>query len=289
MRGVCQSEPKFLAVFTSMDASCFSPRTEIPGGISQFGRGAFFGQNRNAWRYLPVWMRGFSRPGPKSQAVFANSHARRLSVGNQVPGDISQCACEAFFGQGQNSWRYFLVWMRDVCRSEPELLATFPSLNARCLSVRTKTPGDISQFGRSVVFSQNRNSWRRFPVHMWGVIQSEPGFLAAFPNLNAGCLSVRTQCPGNTYQFKCGAFFSQDPLSWRYFSIRNPGGFRSEPKFLAIHPSLNARCYSARANIFLTIFSSFGARCLSVRTKTPGETYESKCEARFGQNRNSLQ
>ena len=134
----------------------------------------------------------------------------------------------------------------------------------------------------------------------------KPGSLAAFSSLNARCLSGRTQFPGNSCQFKCGAFFSSDPLSWRYFSIRNPGGFRSEPKFLAILRSLSARCYSVGANIFLTIFTSLDARCLSVRTKTPGETYESKreefsartkipggisqfkCEAFFDQNRNSL-
>ena len=48
MRGVFRSEPKSLAVFTSVNARRFSVRTEIPDGIYQCECEAFFGQNQNS-------------------------------------------------------------------------------------------------------------------------------------------------------------------------------------------------------------------------------------------------
>ena len=53
MRGVFRAEPKFLAIFTSLNAGRFAVRNEIPGGISQFKREASVGQKRNSWRYIP--------------------------------------------------------------------------------------------------------------------------------------------------------------------------------------------------------------------------------------------
>ena len=54
MRGVIRSEPKFQTVFPSLNARSFSVRTETPESVSQLGREAFFGQNHNSWRFLPV-------------------------------------------------------------------------------------------------------------------------------------------------------------------------------------------------------------------------------------------
>ena len=49
-RGVPRSESKFLAVFPSSNARCYSVRTRIPGSISQFQCEVFVGQGRNSWR-----------------------------------------------------------------------------------------------------------------------------------------------------------------------------------------------------------------------------------------------
>ena len=54
MRGAFRSEPKFLARFTSLNARSYSVRTKIPGGVFQFMCDAFFGQDQNSWRYVPV-------------------------------------------------------------------------------------------------------------------------------------------------------------------------------------------------------------------------------------------
>ena len=145
MLGVIRSEPVFLAIFSSLSATCFSVRTQVPGSISQFECKVFLGQDRNAWRYSPTWMRGAFRSEPKFLAISASVNAMRFSARTKIPGDIyqiecaafsartaiagetSQSKCGAFVGQDQNSWQYFPVWMRGV-------------------------------------FSQNRNFWRYFPV-----------------------------------------------------------------------------------------------------------------------------
>ena len=121
--------------------------------------------------------------------------------------------------------------MRGVIQSEPEFLAVFPSSSARCLSVRTEIPGDVS-------------SW------------------------NARCVSVRTKSPGGFYQFKCEEFVGPIQCSWRYLPIWMRGVRRSETKFLAVCPNLNAMR-------------------LSVRTEIPDGIYQCECEAFFGQNQNS--
>ena len=160
MRGVCRSDPKFLAMFTSFRAGRFSARAEIFGGISQFKCEAFSGQNRNSWRYFPVKTRGVYRPEPKFLAIFTNLVSRSYSVRTEIPGGISQLKCEAFFSQNRNPRQYCPVNMRGVCRSEPDFPAVFSSLCARRYSVRTKTPGDISQYKCVACVGQNQNSWR---------------------------------------------------------------------------------------------------------------------------------
>ena len=151
-----------------LNAMRLSVKNKRPGGIYRSECGAFFCQNRKSWQYLPIRTRGVFQSEPEFLAVFpslnarrfsikTNLNARRVSVRNKKPGGISQCECEAFFGQNQNSWRYFPVCMRGVFRPEPKFLAAFtslnarclsvrtifPSLNARCLSVRTKIPGGV--------------------------------------------------------------------------------------------------------------------------------------------------
>ena len=121
MRGVRRSEPKFLAVFTSLNAGrfsvsaanpssfsqfeceAFSVRTKIPCEISLFGREAFFGQNRNPRRRIPILMRGVCWSEPKFLAVFTSLNATRFSVRARIPGDISQVGCEVSVGQNRNS------------------------------------------------------------------------------------------------------------------------------------------------------------------------------------------
>ena len=156
MRGAFRSEPKSLAIFPS--------------------------QTRNPWRLLPIRTRGVVWSGPKFLAVFTNLNARRssarttflaifpnlnarrLSVRPRTPGNFKQFKCEAFFGKDQNSWRYFPIRMRGVCRSEPEYLTVSSSLNAKCFSGRTKNPSHVSQFARDVLFGQNQISRWRFPI-----------------------------------------------------------------------------------------------------------------------------
>ena len=83
MRGAFWSGPKFLAIFTSLNAEYLSVRTEIPSSTSQFECEALFGQNQNSWRYFPV------RPG--------------------ILGDYYQFEREVLFGQDRNSWRFLLI------------------------------------------------------------------------------------------------------------------------------------------------------------------------------------
>ena len=156
MRGVCRSEPKPPAVFTSSNASCLSARTKVPG------REVFVGQNQNPRQYLPIGMRGVRRSESKFLAVAPRLNAWRLSVRTEIPGNSYQFKCAA------------------SSRSVLKVLAILSSLNARRHSVGTKIPGDIYQFGREAFFGQNRNSWRRVPAKMRGVFRSEPKFLANY-------------------------------------------------------------------------------------------------------------
>ena len=144
MRGVCPSEPKSLAIVTSLNARCLSVRANIRGNISRFKCVAFVSQNRNPGRYLPLWMRGVFRSEPKFLAILPSLRARRLSVGTEIPGNSYQFEFEVFVSQNPNSWQ-------------------ITNLHARCLSVRTKIPGGFSQFECEVLFYQNRNSWRYLP------------------------------------------------------------------------------------------------------------------------------
>ena len=91
--------------------------------------------------------------------------------------------------------------MRSIYLPEPTSPAVLPKLNAMCLSIRTKLPGDISKSKGEVFVGQNRNSWQIFPVLMRGVCQSETKFLATFTGLNATCSSVGTKIPGDIAQF----------------------------------------------------------------------------------------
>ena len=109
-------------------------------------------------------MRGAFQSEPNALAVFPSLKARRFSVRTKVPGDIYQLESEAFFGQDQNSWRYFPIWARGVIRPEPKFLPVFTNLHAMRFSVRTKVPGDIYQLKCEAPFGQNRNPWRRLPV-----------------------------------------------------------------------------------------------------------------------------
>ena len=129
------------------------------------------------------------------------------------------------------------------------------------------------------VFGQNRNSWRYSPIRMRGVFQSGTGALAGSTNLNSRCSSVGTKIPGDISQHKwevfggqhkCEASFGQVRSSWRYFPVYMRGVVRSEPKFLAIFPNLNAGRFS-------------------VRTGTPGDFFQFKCEVCVGQNQSSQQ
>ena len=54
-------------------------------------------------------MLGVVRAEPKPLAIFNFLNGKCLSVNTEIPGDISQFACEAFVGQNQNSWRYLPI------------------------------------------------------------------------------------------------------------------------------------------------------------------------------------
>ena len=176
-------------------------------------------------------------------------NARRLSVRTKIPGGIYHLGCVAFF------------------RSEPQPLAVFTNLDARRFSVGTKIPGGIFQFNCGALFGQNRNSWQHSPVRKRCVFRPAPKFPAVYPNLHA---RSGPKVPGDSYHFEFEAFLSQNRDSGRRLPICARGVFRSEPKFLAVLPSLIAWRYS-------------------VRTETPGSIYQLKCEVLVGQNLNSWQ
>ena len=139
---------------------------------------------------------------------------------------------------------------------------------------------------------------------MHGVCRSAPKPLAIVTSLSAWCL------------------LGQNRRSWRYCPVEMRDFIRSEPKFLAILPSLrarrlsvgteipgkflaivitnlNSRCLSVRIRIpgklpicmrgvcrsgpkFLAVFSSWSARRYSIRTEVPGGIYQATWEAFFG-------
>ena len=146
MLGVFRSEPKYLAVFPGLNLRCLSVRAQMPGGVFMFDCEALSGQKKNSWRFSPGLMRSIYLPEPTSPAVLPNLNAMRLSIRTKLPGDISKSKSKVFVGQNRNPWQYLPVLMRGVCRPETKFLATFTGLNAMCLSVGTKIPGDIAQF-----------------------------------------------------------------------------------------------------------------------------------------------
>ena len=164
-------------------------------------------------------MRGVFLSEPKFLAIFPRLNARRFPVRTEIPGSIPQFKSEVFVGQNRNSWRRVPICLRGVFRSEPESLATFFSLNARCVSVRTEIPGDISQFEREAFFGHTRNSWWYFPVKMRGVSRPELKFLKIFPCLGARRFSGRTEMPGGISQCKCEVFVGPSQYSWQYLPI----------------------------------------------------------------------
>ena len=158
--------------------------------------------------------------------------------------------------------------MRGVFRSEPKFLAEITSSNARRFPASAKIPGGNYPFAREVFVGQNRSSWRYLPIWARGVCRLEPKFLAVFSSLYARCMSARTKFPGSIYQFKCEVLLGRNQNSWRYLPIWARGVTRSEPEFLAVFPSSNARRYS-------------------VRTRIPGSISQFQCEVFVGQDRNS--
>ena len=146
MRGVCRSEPKYLAVSSSLNAKCFSVRTKNPSHVSQFECDVLCCQNHISLRRFPIWMRGVCLSEPKFLAGSPSVNSRFFSVGAKIPGRDCRFECEVLFSQNRNSWRSLPIRMRCVCRSGPKFLAMFNSLNARCFSVRTAIPGGIPQF-----------------------------------------------------------------------------------------------------------------------------------------------
>ena len=103
---------------------------------------------------------------------------------------------------------------------------------------------------------------------MRGAILSEPKLLAVCPSLSETLFSAGAKIPGGSFQFGCGAVFGQNRNSWRYLPMCLRGVIRSEPKSLAVCTNVNARRFSASAEI-------------------PGKCYQSKCEVCCGQNSNS--
>ena len=159
MRVVFRSEPKFLAVVTSLNAGRFSVSAKIPGSTYQFECEVFVGWNHNARPY-PSFIEVFFRSGPKFLAVFSNSNARRFSVRTKSRGGFYQFECEAFFGQDQTPCRFLPFRMRRVCRAEPKFLAIITRLSARRFPARTEIPGSVAQFEREAFFGQSQNFWQ---------------------------------------------------------------------------------------------------------------------------------
>ena len=232
MRGVVRSGPTFLAVFSSLNAGRFSVGAKIPCDISQFKCEAFFGLNQSVWRYFPLWARGVFRSEPEVLAICPSLNAGRLSARTKIPGKSYQFECEAFLGPTRNSWRFFPIWARGACRSEPKFLAAFPSFNARRFSVRTKgsgdpekflagakVPGGIYQFECEARFGRDQNPWQYSLMRLRGFFQTAPKFLAVFSSLNARRFLVRTEIPVDTYQSKCGVSVCRNQISQQYVSV----------------------------------------------------------------------
>ena len=158
MRGAFRPEPKSQGVFPSLNTEYMSDRTKIPGSTPQFKCDVPSDQNQSCRQYLPVGMRGVCRSELKFLAVFSSLNAEYLSVRTKIPSSMFRFQGDVPFFQNQNSWRYFPVQMRGVCRSEPKFLANFSNLDARRFSVRTKIPSDIYQFECQAFVGQDRNS-----------------------------------------------------------------------------------------------------------------------------------
>ena len=158
MRGAFRPEPKSQGVFPSLNTEYMSDRTKIPGSTPQFKCDVPSDQNQSCRQYLPVGMRGVCRSELKFLAVFSSLNAEYLSVRTKIPSSMFRFQGDVPFFQNQNSWRYFPVQMRGVCRSEPKFLANFSNLNARRFSVRTKIPSDIYQFECQAFVGRDRNS-----------------------------------------------------------------------------------------------------------------------------------
>ena len=180
MRGVFRSEPKFLAIFTNLDARRFSVRTKTPGGAPQFKCEAFCRQNRNSRQYLPIWMRGVFRSEPDLLAVFTNLNAKCLSVRTKIPGGMSQFQCEAFWVGTRIPGGAHQFGCEVFCRSGPNSLAVNTTLNARRSSVRTEIPGDIDQFKCEAFFGENRSPRRFSQFECGAFFRSEPKLPAVF-------------------------------------------------------------------------------------------------------------
>ena len=168
MRGVCQSEPKPRAIFTTLDARRFSVRTEISGDIAQLAREAIVGRNRNSWQIpgnsdYQFEFEVFVSQNPNSWQI-TNLHARCLSVRAKIPGGFFQFECEALSYQNRSSWRYLPGYVGGVFRAGAKSLAVFTSLIARRFSSRTEIPGVIYRFECEVFVGQGPNAWRRFHV-----------------------------------------------------------------------------------------------------------------------------
>ena len=87
--------------------------------------------------------------------------------------------------------------MRGVFQTEPKSPATFPKLNATRFSVRTEIPGNVPQFAREAFPGEIPGNMSRFKCEVF--FRPEPIFLAIFPNMNARCVSGRTEIPGGIY------------------------------------------------------------------------------------------
>ena len=136
MRGAFRSEPKFLSIFSQVKCE------------------ALLGQNRN-----PL-------------AIFPSLDARRVPARTEIPGGICQFECEASVGQNRNAWldarRYsartnipgsnYQLEFEAYFRPGTKFLAMFSSLDARCLLVRTETPGRLPQRKCGAFVDQDRNS-----------------------------------------------------------------------------------------------------------------------------------
>ena len=106
MRGVRRPEPKFPAVFSSLNARRVSVRTPIPGNSYQFEWEVFVGQTQHAPRWRPDCMRGVCRSEPGFLAIFTSV-------------------------------------TRTVFQSEPKFLAAFTTLDLGRFSVSAEIPGDV--------------------------------------------------------------------------------------------------------------------------------------------------